>query len=153
MDRRSFLGSLSAASVASIAAAATLSEKADALEQAMSESLSRTVVEPFACDIGGDNSYGPMPFLMGTDPRLPKMPDRPTLVDFFKLRFAPADHLLQSARLALNNGLDETVVMACLVHDISVYSLIRTDHGYWCAQMIKPYVDEEVSWAIGSTSA
>lgn len=148
MDRRSFLETLSAASIASIAAAATLSEKADALEQAMSDSLSRTVVEPFACDIGEDNSYGSMPFLMGTDSRLPKMPDRPTLVDFFKLRFAPAEHVLQSARLALNNGLDEKVVMACLVHDISVYSLIRTDHGYWCAQMIKPYVDEEVSWAI-----
>lgn len=148
MDRRSFLESLSAASLASIAAAATLSQKADALEQAMSDSLSRTVVEPFACDIGEDNSYGPMPFLMGTDPRLPKMPDRPTLVDFFKYRFAPADHLLQSARLALRNGHDEKVVMACLLHDISVYGLIRTDHGYWCAQMVAPYVDEEVSWAI-----
>ena len=27
-------------------------------------------------------------------------------------------------------------------------SFIRCDHGYWGAQMIEPYVDEEVSWAV-----
>ena len=76
------------------------------------------------------------------------MPEAPTLVDFFKLRFAPANHVLQSARLAKNNGMEEKVVLACLLHDICVSNLIRTDHGYWCAQMVKPYVDEEISWAI-----
>jgi len=25
---------------------------------------------------------------------------------------------------------------------------IKSDHGYWGAQLIEPYVDEEVSWAI-----
>jgi hypothetical protein len=25
---------------------------------------------------------------------------------------------------------------------------MSTDHGYWCAQMIAPYVKEEVAWAI-----
>jgi hypothetical protein len=25
---------------------------------------------------------------------------------------------------------------------------VGTDHGYWCAQLIKPYVDEEIVWAI-----
>lgn len=148
MDRRTFLNSLSAASVATIAAAPTLSAKADALEDAMSDSLGRTIAEPFACVIGGDEVGGPPPFLMGDDPRLPRMPDNPTLIDFFKYRFAPADHILQSARLALINGYPEKVVMACLLHDISVYGLMRTDHGYWCAQLIKPYVDEEISWAI-----
>jgi hypothetical protein len=29
-----------------------------------------------------------------------------------------------------------------------VYGLIRTDHGYWGAQLIGPYVDEEIRWAI-----
>ncbi len=29
------------------------------------------------------------------DPRLPAMPEKPTLVDFFKLRFGPRMHLLQ----------------------------------------------------------
>ena len=42
--------------------------------------------------------------LMGDDPRLPKMPDKPTLVDFFKYRFGPAQHLLQSAKHALTRG-------------------------------------------------
>jgi hypothetical protein len=26
--------------------------------------------------------------------------------------------------------------------------LITSDHGYWGAQLIEPYVDEEVSWAV-----
>ena len=148
MDRRKFLGSLSAASIASIAAAGTLSAKADALENAMSATLERTVARPFGCIVGDNMLEGPPPFLMGDDPRLAKMPEKPTLIDFFNYRFAPAAHLLQSARLALRNGYDEKVVLACLVHDISVYGLMRTDHGYWCSQMIRPYVDEEVSWAI-----
>ena len=29
-----------------------------------------------------------------------------------------------------------------------VAGLIRADHGYWGAQLLEPYVDEEVSWAI-----
>lgn len=143
MDRRSFLRNLSATATASIAGASTLTAKADALEEAMSAELDRTVATPYACNIGG----GP-PFLMGDDPRLPRMPEKPTLVDFFRYRFAPAQHVLQSARLAVENDSDEKVVMACLLHDISVMNLIRTDHGYWCAQMVRPYVDEEVAWAI-----
>ncbi len=87
--------------------------------------------------------------LMGEDPRLPAMPDAPTLMDFFKLRFAPAQqHLLQSANLAQQNGESEKIVLACLLHDIAVAGFIRSDHGYWGAQLIEPYVDEEVSWAI-----
>ena len=35
------------------------------------------------------------------DPRLQKMPDKPTLLDFFKYRFGPSSHLLQSAKHAL----------------------------------------------------
>ena len=40
------------------------------------------------------------------------------------------------------------VVIACLLHDISNGALLRTDHGYWGAQMIAPYVSEEVAWAV-----
>ncbi len=87
--------------------------------------------------------------LMGEDPRLPKMPEEPTLLDFFKYRFSPnQQHLLQSANLARNNGLPEKMVLACLLHDIAVTGFIRSDHGYWGAQLIEPYVDEEVSWAV-----
>jgi hypothetical protein len=87
-------------------------------------------------------------FLMGEDPRLAPMPERPTLFDFFRLRIGPADHLLQSARLAQQAGLDDRIVLACLLHDISVIGFIRVDHGYWGAQLLEPYVDEEVAWAI-----
>jgi hypothetical protein len=85
---------------------------------------------------------------MGDDPRLPRMPDRPTLFDFYRLRFGPANHMLQSARLAMKNGMDEKVILACLLHDIAINGFIRSDHGYWAAQLLEPYVDEEVSWAI-----
>ena len=82
------------------------------------------------------------------------MPDKPTLIDFFKLRFASTAHLLQSAKHALRNaGLPEKIVLACLLHDIGVVGFIRCDHGYWGAQMIEPYVDEEVSWAIRAHQA
>ena len=88
--------------------------------------------------------------MMGNDPRLPKMSARPRLADFFRHRFVPmvANHLLQSASLAKNNGLDDRVVMACLLHDIAMAGLITSDHGYWGAQLVEPYVDEEVSWAV-----
>lgn len=88
--------------------------------------------------------------MMGENPALPKMPEKPTLMDFFKLRFSPITrmHLLQSAKLALDAGLEEKVVLACLLHDCANGALIRTDHGYWGAQLIAPYVDEEVAWAV-----
>ena len=38
--------------------------------------------------------------------------------------------------------------MACFLHDISNGALVRVDHGYWSAQLVAPYVDEEVAWAI-----
>jgi len=88
--------------------------------------------------------------MMGDHPDLPKMPERPTLADFFRLRLHRKDvrHMLQSARVARENGMEEKVIMAALVHDIAVGGLIRSDHGYWGAQLIRPYVDEEVAWAI-----
>ena len=85
---------------------------------------------------------------MVDDPRLPAMPDKPTLIDFFRKRFGPSMHLLQSAHHAVKNGLPEKMVLACLLHDISVVGFIRGDHGYWGAQLVEPYVDEEVTWAI-----
>jgi hypothetical protein len=93
--------------------------------------------------------------LVGDDPRLPVMPAQPKLIDFFRLRFAPApvNHLLQSAKLAMKSGLDEKVIIGCLLHDIAIAGLIPGDHGYWGAQLIEPYVDEEVSWAVRNHQA
>jgi hypothetical protein len=89
-------------------------------------------------------------FMMGDNPALPRMPDRPTLLDFFRLRFGDITfrHLLNSAKQALDDGHEEKVVLACLLHDVSNGCLIRVDHGYWGAQMIAPYVSEEVAWAV-----
>jgi hypothetical protein len=88
--------------------------------------------------------------MMGDNPALPRMPKAPKLLDFFRLRFSQITyrHLLQSAKAALDRGHDEKIVIACLLHDISVGALLRTDHGYWGAQLIAPYVSEEVSWAV-----
>ncbi len=88
--------------------------------------------------------------MMGDDPALPKMPAAPTLFDFFRLRFdrGAASHLLQSANLALQAGVNEKGILACLLHDIAMVGLIGGDHGYWGAQLIAPYVDEEVAFAV-----
>lgn len=88
--------------------------------------------------------------MMGDNPALPRMPAKPRLLDFFKYRFndLTVRHLLTSGKKALEAGMDEKVVMACLLHDISNGCLVRSDHGYWGAQMVAPYVDEEVAWAV-----
>src|SRR5437660_12873709 len=50
--------------------------------------------------------------MMGDNPNLPKMPERPTLADFFRLRLQAktVQHVLQSAHIALANGMNEKVV-------------------------------------------
>ena len=78
------------------------------------------------------------------------MPATPSLVDFFRLRFGNTMHMMQSARLALKNGHGEKVALACLLHDISVTGFICGDHGYWGAQLVAPYVDPEIAWAIAA---
>ncbi len=75
------------------------------------------------------------------------MSDKPTLAEFFEKRFAPANHVLQSATHALKTGQPEHTVLACLLHDV-VLNLIKVDHGWWGAQLMEPYVDERISWGI-----
>jgi len=79
--------------------------------------------------------------------QLPPMPPKPTLVDFFNLRFEEAQHTMQSATRALKSGVPEHVVFACLLHDTGM-ALQKADHGYVGAGLYAPYVDEKVSWAI-----
>jgi hypothetical protein len=138
----------------------TLSQRADALEKQMSDELDYIVIKSrLYSTADGDLSAAPNAaalmaknpkarVLMGDDPRLPEMPAQPTLVDFFKYRFGPCMHLLQSARHAVKGGLSDKMVLACLLHDISTIGFIRGDHGYWGAQLVEPYVDEEITWAI-----
>jgi len=130
-------------------------ERAEAVERAASDELDRTIVKSVIYVSGDRDPRVPITrpdngklVMMGQDPRLPRMPERPTLFDFFKYRFGPANHLMQSARLAQKNGVAEKLVLACLLHDIGIAGFIRGDHGYWAAQLLEPYVDEEVAWAI-----
>jgi len=87
----------------------TLSQKADALEEQMARELDYIVVKSRIYQLA-DGDMGPplnpaearkknpnAKVLMGDDPRLPAMPDKPTLMDFFKYRFGPSIHLLQRA--------------------------------------------------------
>jgi hypothetical protein len=93
--------------------------------------------------------------MMGDNPALPRMPASPRLMDFFKYRFTDITvrHLLTSAKRALDEGQDDKIVMACLLHDIANGCLLRIDHGYWGAQMIAPYVSEEIAWAVQNHQA
>jgi hypothetical protein len=131
--------------------------QAELADHELSEAMNRLVIVKSALYTSGERDPRTPPepqdargrvHLMGHDPRLPRMPDRPTLFDFFRLRFGPAVHLLQSARLAQRNGASEKLVLACLLHDIGGIGFIRADHGYWAAQLVEPYVDEEVAFAI-----
>jgi hypothetical protein len=84
----------------------------------------------------------------GNVKKLPPMPANPTLQDYFKLRFTDtANHVLQSANLAMKNGMSEEIILACLLHDV-VQEIMRTDHGWWGAQLFEPYVSEKVAFAI-----
>jgi len=143
----------------------TLAEQADELEHKMMEELNDKIATKSALFamadgdldyVGGAALQARNPgkyFLMGADPRLPKMPDKPTLLDFFKHRFVSMNHLLQSAALALKAGHEEKVVLACLLHDIGVAGFIRCDHGYWGAQLIEPYACSTTSALRASSAA
>src|SRR5580704_264210 len=97
---------------------------------------------------GGTNPFGNrLPGEPLNVQRLPPMPAQPTLLDFFKLRFAPATHVLQSADKALAAGLPEEIVIACLLHDVA-QTLMKADHGWWAAQLFEPYVSDKVVFAI-----
>ena len=141
-------------------------EKMAFFEAGMLEALDIRILPPPVGRVGAWSGGGvsetefpkrPGRWLTGDDPRLPKMPEKPTLIDFFHYRFMlnqrGGNHLLQSAALAMEKGRSEKVILACLLHDISMVNLIRTDHGHWAAQMIAPYVDEEVTWAVKHHSA
>lgn len=160
IDRRAFL-----ASVGGLAAVEALDPeaKAEALEHYMMEKLdedaaaglviggeAQVVAAPPTATIrrGAGSLFGPQgPADNRKMAQLAPMSDKPTLLEFFEKRFAPANHVLQSATRALKTGMSEEIVLACLLHDV-VLNLVKVDHGWWGAQMLEPYVPERVSWAI-----
>ena len=131
-------------------------QKDELLEKVMMSLLDRKAALPFFAKVGqlGAGGGAPTPgrYLMHDDPRLPQMPEKPTLIDFFEKRILlmgrGGQHLLQSARLAQKNGLPEKLILGCLLHDVAVTAHIRSDHGYYGAQLIEPYVDPETAWAV-----
>ena len=129
MNRRSFVAALGALGASKVLSPG---QRAEALEMAMMEELEQ------------ENRDG-----AEEKKELPPMPERPTLVDFFHLRFRRGltNHVLQSATRARKLGAKEETVFACLLHDLSL-NLMRPDHGWWGGQLFEPYVSEKVSWAI-----
>jgi hypothetical protein len=165
VDRRVFM-----ASVGGVAAAELLSpeDRAEAIEHFASTELDNWYIDEFGetgalspirsprYQQGGGGQQAPEGPRMarGTgrifQPReepWPEMPAKPTLVDFYRYRFAPAQHVMRSATRAIQTGQPERTVMACLLHDVA-QAMCRSDHGYWGHALFAPYVDERVSWGV-----
>jgi hypothetical protein len=162
LDRRHFLASLGGAAAVKMMSSEA---KAEALESYMMQQLNNSAPAnqnekkfPKAADVeaqietrGYRRGVGNL-FLNnqpnGKVKRLQPMPAKPTFLDFFKMRMdQTGNHVLQSANRAKKTGMSEEIIMACLLHD-TVHALIKTDHGYWGAQMYAPYVSEKVAFAI-----
>ena len=168
IDRRKFFASLGGSAAIGIMSS---DAKADALETYLSEQLeiqssarqegaaaqSSTPKFPTVAELEAQietrnwrRGTGGLFVAPGPNSRvklLPPIPAKPTLLDYFKYRFAPATHVLQSANRALKTGMPEEVIFACLMHDV-VQGLIKPDHGWWGAQLVEPYVTEKVVYAI-----
>ena len=56
-------------------------------------------------------------------------------------------HCLQSATRAYNNGENEEMIVACLLHDIGD-ELAPMNHSEYAAAIIKPYVSKKTHWII-----
>lgn len=164
LDRRAVFAGLGGAAVV---ATMTAEAKADALEDYLMQQLDAAAAGkgggggavkkfPTAAEIEAQietRSYrrgvgGVFISPRGNVKKLAPLPEQPTLVDYFKLRFTnTANHCFQSANRAMKNGQPEEIVMACLLHD-TVQELIKVDHGWWGAQLYEPYVSERVAFAI-----
>jgi hypothetical protein len=165
IDRRDFISGLGGAAAVSLM---SHEARADALEEALNEQLQAEEPSsnaasdaerfPTAAEIEAQiptRHYrrGVGVSFLNTQPdgkvdRLPPMPAAPALADFFELRFVRTrNHCFQSANKALERGADEEIVLACLLHDV-IQEIMRSDHGYWGAQLFEPYVPARTSFAI-----
>ena len=170
IDRRTFLASLGgAAGVAAMSHEA----RADALEEYMQQQVENSVggrsaaatekppandpAKKFPTAAELDAQIATRPYrrgvgglftaLHGNVDHLKPLPARPTLIDFYQLRFGTSNHCRQSANKAMKSGQPEEIIFACLLHD-TVQALMKVDHGWWGAQMYEPYVSEKVAFAI-----
>jgi hypothetical protein len=158
LDRRTFIAGLGGAAAVSLMSHEARADALEATLVAQTTSAPAREVFPTVAQIEaqiptrtwrrgtGGLFYNPQAGAMVS--LLPKMPAAPTLVEFFALRFDHTrNHCLQSANKAMQRGVDEEIVLACLLHD-TVQELMRADHGYWSAQMYEPYVPERTVFAI-----
>ena len=150
LDRRIFLGTLGVGALKVM----TPEQKADALEHYMIDQLEQPLdaqdrqnrrqgqqQDPARPPRGTGGLFQP------TTRKLEPMPKKPTLQDFFRLRFAPASHVLQSATRAMEHDFPEETILACMLHDV-VLNLIKPNHGQWGGQLLEPYVPAEVAWGV-----
>lgn len=165
IDRRAFIASLGGTAVA---ASMSHEARAEALEEYAEKTLDDLVAQsqegathvvrfPTVAELEAQIDKRPTRRGVGNlfvarggnsmVPRLETMPEKPTVLDFFRLRFQPANHVLQSATRALKTGMSEEVILACLLHDV-VHALVKVDHGWWGAQLFEPYVPEKTTFAI-----
>jgi hypothetical protein len=162
IDRRAFIASLGGTAVVSMM---DHEAKAEALEHWMEDQLDQAVAQnagtqpkfPSVAELDaaietrtyrrGVGNLFVSGGRGGTVKKLEPMPKNATLQDFFRLRFAPANHVLQSATRAMKTGMSEEVTLACLLHDV-VQAMIKVDHGWWGAQLFEPYIPEKSTFAI-----
>ena len=71
------------------------------------------------------------------------MPEKPT----FEYRFGPLHAPAAERQACREPNLPKKMVLACLLHSISTMGFIHGEHGYWGAQLVESYLDEEVAWA------
>ena len=57
------------------------------------------------------------------------------------------EHSLQAATRALNDGADEEMIVAVLLHDIGD-ELAPLNHSEYAASVLRPYVSEKTHWII-----
>ena len=163
INRRKFFKSVGGSAAVALM---TSSQKAEALEHFMEEELEEHMLDqgqqtgtyPTVAELAEQDKdltrrnrrgAGGL-FVRGRDGNLPAlrpMPEKPTLLDFFKYRFRTVTHNQQSAARALQTGMNEKVVLACLLHDV-ILDVVHPDHGWWGAQLIEPYVPEETTFAV-----
>ena len=57
------------------------------------------------------------------------------------------DHSLQTATRALNDKVDDEMIVAALLHDIGD-ELAPLNHSEYAAAVLKPYVSEKIHWIV-----
>lgn len=145
-DRRKFISHLGGVAVFSSMSLEALADEAE--EFAMQEA-----VDPCKEFLGSKNpdvrNGAGLLFDKRTFKNLPPISDKPTLVDIIQYRSTEQVrlHCLRSAHHALYTDQDELIVLACLLHDLSI-NLMWSDHAYWGSDLVAPYVDERITWGI-----